>query len=267
MYKLFLRKILRKVRPLWLREKLFYFFYFEEAHKFASHFESAVLEFSPNTKLKLEPKDIGHRVIAFCGFYEVELSCKIVSLAKHGGLFVDVGANYGYFSCLWAASSKKNRVMAFEASPRNVAPLRENILNNNFEPQVEVYDVALGKETGNLPFSFVSDEQTGWGGLALENGTATIDVSVVTLDQFWSRTEHQIIDVLKIDTEGADTWVLQGAESLLRNHKILHIFFEENIERMTSLNIKPEESKQFLSKYGYRLKSLGDGQWYATIND
>ena len=260
-------QFLRRIQPLRLREKLFYFFSFKEAYKFPSCFESVALEFSPSTKLKLEPKDIGHRVIAFCGFYEIELSRKIVSLAKQGGLFVDVGANYGYFSCLWAASSKKNRVMAFEASPRNIAPLRENISNNNFEPQIEVYDIALGKEVGNLPFSFMSDEQTGWGGLAFEDGTTTIDVSVVTLDQFWTETDHQIIDVLKIDTEGADTWVLQGAESLLRNHKILNVFFEENIERMNSLNIKSEESKQLLSKYGYRLKSLGDGQWYATIND
>ena len=159
-------KFLRNLQPLSLREKLYYRLISKSANKYSNLFESASLQFAPNIKLKLEPMDVGHQVIAFCGFYELELTRRIVALAKQCGLFVDVGANYGYFSCLWAASNPDNRVIAFEASPRNVAPLRENIAKNHLEAQVDIYDIALGKEAGNLPFSFMSDEQTGWGGLS-----------------------------------------------------------------------------------------------------
>lgn len=256
---------LKKVQPLWLRQKLYYWFFSKRAYKYSHLFDSTALEFAPNTNLKLESKDVGHQVIAFCGFYELELTCRIVALAKQGGLFVDVGANYGYFSCMWAASNPENRVMAFEASPRNVSPLRENIAKNHLEAQVDVYDIALGKEVGNLPFSFMSDEQTGWGGLSLKNEMNTINVPVVTLDQFWAETLYQTIDVLKIDTEGADTWVLEGASQLIKDKRIKHIFFEENMVRMSSLNILSETAQNLLISSGYQLKQIDQGEWYATF--
>ena len=49
---------------------------------------------------------------------------------------------------------------------------------------------------------------------------------VVTLDE--ELKDVSFIDVLKIDTEGADTWVLEGAAFLLRQKRIRHVFFEEN---------------------------------------
>ena len=93
-------KFLRNLQPLSLREKLYYRLISKSANKYSNLFESASLQFAPNIKLKLEPMDVGHQVIAFCGFYELELTRRIVALAKQCGLFVDVGANYGYFSCL-----------------------------------------------------------------------------------------------------------------------------------------------------------------------
>lgn len=257
--------VLRKIYPLWLREKLYYRFLSQKAYEYSHLFDSASLEFAQNGKLKLEPRDVGHQVIAFCGFYELELTRKIVQLAKQGGLFVDVGANYGYFSCLWAASNPENRVIAFEASPRNAVPLRENIAKNHLEAQVDIYDIALGKEVGNLPFSFMSDEQTGWGGLSLKEEMNTINIPVVTLDQFWAGLADQTIDVLKIDTEGADTWVLEGASQLLKEKRIKHIFFEENGVRMSTLGILSETAKKLLVSCGYKLRPIEEGEWYATI--
>jgi len=260
-----IQKFLNKVQPLWFREKLYYRLLSKQAHKFPQRFDSASLEFAPTVRLKLEPKDVGHQPIAFCGFYELELTRKIAALAKQGGVFVDVGANYGYFSCLWAALNPENRVIAFEASPRNVLPLRENVNANNLRLRVEIHDIALGKEAGNLPFSFMSDEQTGWGGLSLKDGSNTINVPVVTLDEFWSKTSYQMIDVLKIDTEGADTWVLEGASQLLKEKRIKHIFFEENKVRMSALGILSETAKDLLVSCGYELKPIGKGEWHATV--
>ncbi len=258
---------LKKVQPLWLRQKLYYRFFSKSAYKHSHLFDAVALEFATNVNLKLEPRDVGHQVIAFCGFYELELTRKIVELAKQGGLFVDVGANYGYFSCMWAASNSENRVIAFEASPRNVAPLRENIAKNYLEAQVDIYDIALGKEAGNLPFSFMSDEQTGWGGLALKDGTNTINVPVVTLDQFWTKLADQTINVLKIDTEGADTWVLEGASQLLKEKRIKHIFFEENEVRMSALGILSDTAKNLLESCGYQLKQIERGEWHASLHE
>jgi FkbM family methyltransferase len=259
--------LLKQIRPLWLRAKIYYRLLSNNSSKSQHLFESAPLEFNSGIKLNLEPLDVGHQAIAFCGFYELELSHRIVSLAQKGGMLIDVGANYGYYSCLWAGANPQNKVTAFEASPRNFSPLSENIINNQLQSQVDIHELALGKEQGTLPFSFMSNEQTGWGGLALETEPNSIDVPVVTLDKFCSENfADNVIDVLKIDTEGADTWVLQGAAELLKEHKVKHIFFEENQVRMSALGISTHASIDLLVSCGYKLIKIAQGEWYATID-
>jgi FkbM family methyltransferase len=258
------RPWLMKLKPLWLREKLFWKLYYQTTD-FPSLFEKATLEFAPNIALKLMSTDIGHKQIAFLGFSELVASRRIAQLAQAGGLMVDVGANYGYYSCLWAAAHPENRAIAFEASPRNFSALELNLINNGLETQVDVRRTAVGKECGSLPFTFGAEEQSGWGGLLAHKEKGTIDVPVVSLDEVFVNNQDERIDVLKIDTEGADTWVIQGAEKLLRCKRISHIFFEENFVRMSALNVKAEEAQHLLRDCGYCLEKLGEEQWYASL--
>jgi FkbM family methyltransferase len=254
-----------KIRPLWLREKLFWKLYSKHTATFNNLFEKATLEFAPQISLKLMPTDIGHKQIAFLGFTELSLSLRIAQLAKAGGLMVDVGANYGYYSCLWAAHHPQNRVITFEASPRNFSALKHNLVNNELESQVDVRQVAVGKERGSLPFTLGPEEQSGWGGLSVEWDKGEIEVCVVSLDEVFFNSGDERIDVLKIDTEGADTWVLQGAKQLLQCKRINHIFFEENIGRMSALGLKPKEAQSLLQDCGYRLEPIGNDEWYASL--
>jgi FkbM family methyltransferase len=259
------RPWLMNIKPLWLREKLFWNLYVNNTTEYLCLFENANLEFAPHISLKLMSTDIAHKVIAFCGFYELPVSRRIVQLAKAGGLIVDVGANYGYYSCLWAAAKDKNRVIAFEASPRNCSAFELNLQRNSIAHQVDLHEMAVAMETGSLPFTLGSDEQSGWGGLLAQSQDGAIEVPAVSLDDFLLKDEYQRIDVLKIDTEGADTWVLQGAKTLSGSHRISHIFFEENVVRMSALGIEPGQAQNFLQQYGYHIKSLGGGEWYARL--
>lgn len=83
--------------------------------------------------MKLSPYYEGHGCIAFLGFYELPLTRRIVKLAQKGGLLVDVGANYGYFSLLWGSQKKGNRTIAFEASPRNHEAIEANVSDAGFK--------------------------------------------------------------------------------------------------------------------------------------
>src|SRR5882724_3580048 len=111
---------LRKVYPLWLR-KLIYFHFIARRNLCPANTHGFSLEFAPVSIKSLLSTDYGHRQIAWLGFYELDLSRRISSLARQGGLFVDVGANIGVFSCIWAALNPTNEVYAFEPSPRNLA--------------------------------------------------------------------------------------------------------------------------------------------------
>lgn len=254
--------ISRIIYPLFLREKIsfkLFKFYPKLSGKDVS------MEFNKKIKLDLLITDFAHKIIIFTGFYELELSRKIIKYAKIGGLLVDVGANYGYYSCLWASKKTDNKVLAFEASPRNVGPLKNNVNKNGLNEQINVIPLALGKEKGNLIFSLGNDiEQTGWGGLILnKDDPSDVQVEVDTLDNYCAKNNIRKIDVLKIDTEGADTWVLYGAKTLLKEKRIGHIFFEHNIPKMTLLNIRITEATDFLKDLGYIVKERSETDFYA----
>lgn len=253
--------ITRMIYPFHLRTKISWRF-----RKLISdrHAKDVPLQFNKKIRLDLMKDDIGHQSIILNGFYELELTKAIRKLAKTGGLLVDVGANYGYFSCLWAGENKNNRAIAFEASPLNVSPLQNNISKNGFSGRINVEPVALGKEIGNAKFDTSNVEgQTGWGSLVLEDSDGAIDVAINTLDNYADEYAIKEIDVLKIDVEGADTWVLKGASKLIREKRIKNIFYEANPVKMEEIEIDPDEAEAFLINNGYVVKELSNGEYYA----
>lgn len=254
----------RLIYPLFLREKI--------SWKIKKYFpnindKTISLEFDKEIKLNLLKTDVAHQSIIFNGFYELGLTKTILNLGKKGGVFIDVGANYGYFSCLWASQNPRNSVLAFEASPVNVQPLSDNVIKNKLSERITIIPIALGKEKGILKFDLNNDsDQTGWGGLTINEKSSSIDVEVTTLDDYAEENNINKVEVLKIDTEGADTWVLYGAKNLLKEKKINHVFFENNISRMNLLNIDQNEARIFLEKLDYKVKKQSLFDFYAYPN-
>src|SRR5690554_2729082 len=116
--------ITRYIYPLALRVRISY-----RLNKFYKHMNPSNVTtlYGKNVKMDLLETDFGHRRIIMNGFYELGLSKEISRLSKKGNILVDVGANYGYYSCIWASTNPNNKVFAFEASPKNIAPLKNNI--------------------------------------------------------------------------------------------------------------------------------------------
>ncbi|HEV7392646.1 MAG TPA: FkbM family methyltransferase [Burkholderiales bacterium] len=199
--------------------------------------------------------------IAFNGFYELALSRRIVQLARTGGLLVDVGANMGYFSLLWCANNPHARAMAYEASPRVAPRMASNIQKNNFTERISLVEKAASKEAGVVEFSLGPGDQTGWGGIAARGDIQTVSVPAIRLDEELNET----VDVLKIDVEGADTFVLYGCEKLLKKKLIKMIFFERNSSRMAELNIDQDDAQRYLGDLNYVCEPLDDAgnEWMA----
>lgn len=199
--------------------------------------------------MELVPGDHISDVIAFTGVYETPLTKRVAELASQGGVLVDVGANLGYFSLLWAALNRQNKCIAFEASPRNIPFLNKNIRNNGFESQIEVIPVAAGKEAGRLRFDLGPEEQTGWGGFAAAGVGKGVEIDVVRIDEVVSCDKP--IALLKVDIEGADAWALMGSEQLLKTKTVRYVWFEQNKPRMKELGIPLNAAQDFLSSLGY----------------
>jgi FkbM family methyltransferase len=228
-------------------------------------FRDAPLEFAPAMSMDLVPGDIISSSIAFTGVYELPLTRYVAGLARRGGTMIDVGANLGYFSLLWASANDGNRCLALEPSPRVVDLLRANVNRNRLGARIEVIGSAAGRERGRLDFHLGPPDQLGWGGFSPRT-PETVSVDVVRIDDL---VPAEPIALLKIDAEGADAWVLMGCEKLLRKRLIGSIRFEQNRPRMRHLGIADDEVGKFLKSVGYVASQRTDpsrdnADWFAA---
>jgi FkbM family methyltransferase len=251
--------------PPGIRQWAYYRFLCTRWHPAPGEFESVPLEFAPTVRMRLLPSDVAHRCMSAIGFYELTVSRLLVRLARAGGLMVDVGANYGYHSLLWAAANPANRVIAYEASPRNAPHLVHNVRANRLSDRIEVRTgIACGRAAGEMQFDPGPAEQSGWGGLVTDiPRSGLVAVPVEALDD--SAPAEGFIDLLKIDTEGADTWVLEGARRLVDRRRIRHILYEQYPSRMYALGIGPNDARSLLEAAGYRVRHLGGEEWHAWL--
>lgn len=248
--------IFRLPIPIKLKQKIFFRYYYPVKDKYFPLFDNVKISVLPKITLKLLPSDFMHGLMAFSGCYEKELTSRIKNHADRGGLFIDVGANAGYFSLLWTSCSSFNKAIAFEASPRNAPMIDHNIHLNDMQDKITLHKMALGHQSGVCLFDLGPRELTGWGGITHHKSDRSIEVTVKRLDDIIDL--DTVIDVMKVDVEGADTWVIMGAEKLLRNKRIKVLYFEQNKPRQKDLGILESAAKEFLSELGYKVTALSD---------
>lgn len=167
-------------------------------------------------KMSLDIREYSQRLIYYCGVYEEpELQC-ISSYIGTGHVFVDVGANIGYYS-LWAASKvgASGKVFSFEPDPITYADLEENVALNQFS-NIQLCPIACGEAVGQSFFLHEYDN-TGSSHLITDNSVKNETlVSVARLDTYLQERGVTNIDFLKIDAEGAELQVLKGATAYLQ---------------------------------------------------
>jgi len=152
-------------------------------------------------------------------------------LVRPGNVVYDCGANLGLYSRFLTGVLGASRVIAFEPVPENRSLLAANLALGGITDKVTVLPMALADEDEMAEFQ-VDDIQTASGTLSKVTGgepcvgrrnvglgPLTEQVLCRRLDTVISERELPLPDVLKIDVEGAEALVLQGAEGLLRERR------------------------------------------------
>lgn len=182
------------------------------------------------------------------GTYEQRKRKAMEGLLKAGQIFFDIGANVGYFSLLAAKLTAPNGfVVAFEPLPRNTRFLRQHIELNALEQRIILYEAAVSDHDGKAFFDF--GKSSAMGHIASQG---QMEVQLLSLDRLVKIGELPMPDVIKIDVEGAEFEVLQGAQRILSEHHPL-LFID------THARTAHEKSIQFLMELGYKLEFL-DGK-------
>jgi FkbM family methyltransferase len=149
------------------------------------------------------------------GFEDAE--CRLlVALTRPETMAIDVGANVGIHAVPIAASLPTATVLAIEPVPGNALRLQDNIEANSIR-NAEVRAVAVGSGEGLITLH-VADDPAYASTDAVVRGQREIgqlSVEQTTLDAIWERAGRPPVSVVKIDVEGAELAVLNGAGALL----------------------------------------------------
>jgi FkbM family methyltransferase len=155
-----------------------------------------------------------------CGSFEPNEFAFLHKFLKPGMVFVDVGANDGYYSLFAARRIEPNgKVIAFEPSTRERINLRRNLRRNGLD-NVLVLPSALGAAAGDADLNLAHGVHSGHntlGKFAHDDVVVASQerVDVVTLDQVAQQLGLKKIDFVKIDVEGAEASVVAGARHVL----------------------------------------------------
>ena len=166
---------------------------------------------------------------------------------------LDVGANIGYFSLLMAVLAPAGQVHAFEPVPFNLQLLQVNAQLNGLS-NLQAYPYAVGEVPGKLAFTVAEDSAYS---SFLDTGRKpidkTIEVVVTPIDQFCEDLKLLRVDVLKVDTEGAEPRVLAGASNLLgdRDRQPRFVILELFEPMLSRYNSTIDGIVDQMAQYGY----------------
>lgn len=185
--------------------------------------------------------------------FEVEETELLISLLKDADVYIDVGANLGLYVLL--ARSMGKQVVAVEPQMKNLKVLLASLAANNYL-DVEVYPVGLSDKPGLAKLYGASSTGAslieGW---AAQPGRVKTIIPLTTLDVI---TGHRFADkrlLIKIDVEGMEYGVLQGAMELVKNAPRPKWVLEITLNEYHPDKINPDYQKtfEFFWRNGYEI--------------
>ena len=149
---------------------------------------------------------------------------------RSGDIYYDIGSNTGIFSIDAAITIPNLTVYAFEPQPSLTNHIRRSIDANNLQ-RVKCLELMLGREEGETTL-YLSRQAIRASMIPLERGFQQLRLPMRTVDSLISSGEIEAPDVIKIDVEGAETKVFEGARQTLRTNNPSVIFeADENLVR------------------------------------
>jgi len=204
-------------------------------------------------KIIINPSKIVEREF-YLGRFENEVLKLFDKLLKTNDIVFDVGANVGLFSLLAANRLKdKVKVYAFEPSDYPFDKIRRNISLNKFK-SINTNNIGLWDHKGFVKFHLCIDEAYNSIGTNPQSEIkSSINIPVTTIDDFCQEKNITKIDILKIDSEGAEFQILNGAKRLISSLSIPIIICEYNREVISGYPYTLLDLENFLRGSNYEL--------------
>jgi FkbM family methyltransferase len=193
------------------------------------------------------------------GFYEREDVRVYKTLKLRPGLILDVGANIGFFSLLFAHIFPQCQVHAFEPNPYAFDRLQENLkANPKLSKRIATFDNAASDREQRVELTTVPGAAGhAWGrvGISRRDGMVTYDVAATTIDRLYAASPLPV-RLIKIDVEGYELPVLEGASAVVAEFRPI-IVFEVSLSFLIEQPGTYQRQLEFADKHGYKPMVFG----------
>lgn len=201
------------------------------------------------------------------GLWEAHVTDWFQRSVQPGQVFVDVGANVGYFTLLGASLvGPQGRCVAVEAHPRLAELLQRNVVMNGVYGYVTTWHRAAWSEVTDLKLHvrshFAGSSSAGSIGpeslARLGDTEEIVDVHAVPLDDLLADLPR--VDVIKIDVEGAEVHAVTGLRRTLEANPRITVVFEWAPALIECVGDAPEDLVDLLAGSGFGFWSIENGQ-------
>lgn len=201
-----------------------------------------IYPFLNNTKFYARKGQSGIIPNIYFGLHEVEEMSFLLHYLRDTDTFLDIGANVGAYTIL-ASGEKKCKSIAVEPIPKSFNYLKRNIELNEIKDKVTLFNIGLSNKNGALYFTNDKDSMNHVVSKEFPN---SIKVKVHALDELI----NEPINFIKLDVEGFEKFVLDGAKQVLSSAALNVMQIELN-SFGTQFEIDDEDIHQLLNSYGF----------------
>jgi len=243
-YIIAIRKYYESYPPL--RKNLYYWIYSK------LHSSKLVIRTIQGSKMYLNLNDFGlskHRFIS--GIREPECTRIMKQELEKGMTIAEIGANIGYYALMEALIiGKKGKIYAIEPFPENFELLQKNIKLNSYDDIAETYNIAISNRSGKDKL-YTSSKHNLCNMIESETDNF-IEINTETLDNFIA--DKKLPDLIRMDIEGFEYYVVDGMKKTLEKCKSCKIFIEIHPYQMEEKGLDFKKPIKTFFEYGFKPK-------------
>lgn len=219
-----------------------------------------------NLFMYVSPAEHIQQQLFWYGCYEKEVGELIKLLLRPADVFLDIGANIGYFSLLAAHRQSSATIFSFEPVGMVFERLKGNISLNKVE-NVRAINAGVGEMNEIKKIYISGDDNTGMSSFYKpENYSGSYEqVQVITIDEWFKSCGETRIDLVKIDIEGSEFAALKGMNAVLQQFKPA-VIVEMNPSLLFQFDTTPSDILDHFNTLSFDSYLIGRSQGLTRIN-